>query len=221
MISLSVYDHGRKWLVVQVEAEVVLYADTGTSNVVSSYARGRLFSCGAVLKFPSDETKPKCLRCKEADLECTGFPADVLFINVNPAQKKVRRQKRRPSTVIAPPLALDVLGDHVLFSYLTKEMNSGNSSTLPDTRWPGFLAIEMPDSLPLHCIRAFAASFFGKRHGYDRAQKQGTRLYVESVQELNRCLTRAEDKAAGQTLMSIAILSICEVRPVVRSLGSD
>ncbi|KAJ9616353.1 hypothetical protein H2200_000071 [Cladophialophora chaetospira] len=69
----------------------------------------------------------------------------------------------------------------------------------------------MPDCLSRQCITAFAAALYGRRKNSERARKEGVRLYVESLTKLNLQLAEVpEGSAAGQTALSIGILTTCE-----------
>ncbi|OAP55155.1 hypothetical protein AYL99_10855 [Fonsecaea erecta] len=91
---------------------------------------------------------------------------------------------------------------------MNQELQDGN--VFLDDRWPGFQALRMDDCLPRRCMKSFAASFFGRRVNVKQAQREGMDLYVRSLRELNDQLSRPTRSSAGQTVLSIAILTMCE-----------
>ena len=158
-----------------------------------------------------DETKPYCLRCKIAGLNCTGYPEPLQFIDDNPAARLQKNRRNKPSVpdLEKPQVALSVLGDDLYFAFLRRELRNGD--TLLDGRWPGFAALQMPDGLSRQSITSFAASFFGRRRGSEKAREEGLELYAKSLRELNDRLSQPQDSSAAQTVLAIGILTVCEV----------
>ncbi|KIX93992.1 uncharacterized protein Z520_10329 [Fonsecaea multimorphosa CBS 102226] len=68
-------------------------------------------------------------------------------------------------------------------------------------------------------MKSFAASFFGRRVNVQQAQREGMNLYVRSLRELNENLSRPERSSAGQTVLSIAILTMCEYLTATTGTG--
>ncbi|KAJ9608720.1 hypothetical protein H2200_006491 [Cladophialophora chaetospira] len=167
-----------------------------------------------------DETKPQCIRCKTSGLDCTGFPEVSPFIDEDPATRLQRRLQSKKKVVTRLPslqLSLCHLGDDLYFAYLRRELRNGNK--LLDGRWPGFSALEVPDDLSRQCITSFAASFFGRWKGNERAREDGLRLYTKSLRELNYRLSQPEDVSPAQTLLAICILTVCECLTATSNAG--
>lgn len=176
------------------------------------------------LKLCSDEAKPKCLRCQNSRIECPGYPDVFHFIDNNPVDRPQSLAKSEPSTrptqiksqKVHPQEFLDILGDDVYFAFMQHEIQDGTS--LLDDRWPGFFALPMPNSLAHQCLRSFAASFFGRRKGVERARKEGMQLYGKSLRQLNEILRTSERSSPSQTILAIVILTVCEVKSVSGSV---
>ncbi|OQV01178.1 hypothetical protein CLAIMM_06580 isoform 2 [Cladophialophora immunda] len=116
-----------------------------------------------------------------------------------------------------PKPSLSILGDDLYFAFMNQELQDGNAFL--DDRWPGFDAIRMPDCLPRRCMKSFAASFFGRRVNVKQAQREGMNLYVRSLRELNEHLSRPGAFSAGHTVLSIAILTMCEYLTATSGTG--
>lgn len=166
--------------------------------------------------FDPDESKPECLRCRSRGLACTGYPEGLVFINEATTNRRLAPESlpaRRswPGGAEAISNSLIVTGPDVYFSFLLKEMRDDPGTSLFDSRWPGFAAATMSDCLPRDCLECFATSYYGRRQGLDHIQSSGRKLYSRCLRELNSCLRAPGSSTASETIMSIIILTICEV----------
>jgi hypothetical protein len=171
---------------------------------------------GMWLIFPfTDETKPKCLRCRNSGHDCTGYPERSNFIDDSPLHRRRRMPRnvepgtRAIAVVQVPREAMSILGEDVYFGFLEQHLRT--ASPILDVRWPGFYALDMSDCLPRRCLKSFAASFYGRRHALLDTQEEGLQLYTTSLRELNGRLQQPRQSPPSSTIMAIAILTLCEV----------
>jgi len=165
-----------------------------------------------------DEIRPTCRRCLTGGRVCTGYPEGLNFIDDNPlhrlldkalasSQRDASATKKTPQLDLAQE-SLSVLGEDVYLSFLQHQVHVDGSFI--DERWHGFSALRMSDCLAQRCLKSFATSLFGRVKALKDTQADGMKQYAMSLKELNGRLQQPDRSAPGETILSIAILAICE-----------
>jgi hypothetical protein len=77
--------------------------------------------------------------------------------------------------------------------------------------WIGFDALQLPYGLSIRCLTALAESYYERKTSGLAPGRTGTKLYLSSIQNVNRSLSDARARGQTDTLLAVAILGLFEV----------
>lgn len=188
--------------------------------------------CGTCKKrtVKCDETRPECVRCRNAGIECTGFAPRLKFVDEGSRVRGSMKASRQPeasngiSLNLVPSLgnslSLTAFKDDIFISYLLCRFFEGDGPYLAHTTteqssrcglpadWIPELAGEKPR---YKSWDALATIVFGQAHQSYDVIRLAFRLYGQALSELRSELSSFENRCTDSTLASITALYLYEV----------
>lgn len=171
-------------------------------------------------KVKCDDTRPKCIRCLKAGIECTGYGQRVRFVNENPRIQRSlaisKAQSLQFSTTrdkIRQSLPLTAFKNEILISYLLSKLFEGYGRERR-CGLPNIWASELVESTerPRHkSWDALAAIVFGQAHKRQDVITNGLELYGQALSELRNKLSDPDDRETESVLASMTALYMYEV----------
>jgi len=173
--------------------------------------------------YGKDERKPCCLRCERSGFDCDGYPA-TRFVDENrrfqmeavePEPQPellglaVREYDHGPGQVgiisVGRTLSLTPCRDDISLRHL-------RHSLFPAGAWPGFGANTSQTPLAYRCLQSLALAHFGRVQAAPAFLEEGSISYIKSLHSLNHNLADPSCCTQDDTLLSIMILGLYEVR---------
>lgn len=101
--------------------------------------------------------------------------------------------------------------DEICLSYFTSTLfPAGGNADIPP--WPGLRAVDDENSLAYRCLQSLAKVYFGRTQNAPNILLEGSQTYVQSLSVLNAKLGNPLRRGDPETLLSITILTLYEVR---------
>lgn len=188
-------------------------------------------------KVKCDNTLPKCIRCRKAGIECTGFRQRLRYVDENPRIKRSMAVSHaqshnfstsksdlvspanpfpwpQPAPFLADTLPLTAFKDDIFISYLYSKLfeaeHQGESQCGLPKDWILELA-ETPQKPRSKSWDALAAIVFGQAHKNNEVVTKALKLYGHALCEIRKTLSNHDHRRTDSTLASMTALYIYEV----------